>query len=96
MGDRPCAIVDNGYCHEDHETYVSTPETPYSGICSMAVDAVDTYTLICENWIEAIQAGQDYHFELPVSERCNVAPGDVVGWGHEGQGTTRVVPVTDV
>jgi hypothetical protein len=52
----------------------------------MAVDAVDTYTLICENWVEAIQAGQDYHFELPVSERCDVSAGDVVGWGHEGQG----------
>ena len=57
----------------------------------MAVDAVDTYTLICENWVEAIQAGQDYHFELPVSERCDVSAGDVVGWGHEGQGSAHSV-----
>jgi hypothetical protein len=37
MDDRPCAIIDGGYCHEAEPVYQSTAERPLYGVCSFAV-----------------------------------------------------------
>jgi hypothetical protein len=37
MDDRPCAIIDGGYCHESEPQYQSSVERPLYGICSFAV-----------------------------------------------------------
>ena len=37
MDDRPCAIIDGGYCHESEPTYQSTSSRQLYGVCSFAV-----------------------------------------------------------
>ena len=37
MDERPCAIIDGGYCHESEPQYRSTADRPLYGICSFAV-----------------------------------------------------------
>lgn len=37
MDDRPCAIIDGGYCHESEPVYQSTTERQLYGVCSFAV-----------------------------------------------------------
>lgn len=37
MDNRPCAIIDGGYCHESEPVYQSTAERQLYGVCSFAV-----------------------------------------------------------